>query len=105
MRVSNIQYVHFFINEKEYIFSVSSILSIEDNPTTTQVFLKIENDSSINTLRSFFSSVADEEILLFVGFYNKNTRDNDTLSCILNFTESYIVKSQLVLDFKKLEVK
>ena len=105
MRISNIQYVHFFIDEKEYIFSVSSILFVEDSQTTTQIYLKIENDNSIDTLRSFFSKVVDKEVLLFVGFYNKKISDNDTLSCILNFTESYILKSQLVLDFRKIEVK
>jgi hypothetical protein len=103
LRISNIQYLHFFIDEKEYVFSVSSILTIETTNNYIIVNLKKENDKSVTDLSTFFSGLITTEILIFVGYYNKSTYENEVLSSTTMFNSSEITPHALVLKFNKLE--
>lgn len=103
MRVSNLQYVHLFIDEREYLMSVASILSVETLNDLIYINLKIENDKSIEDLSAFFDSLIGVDILLFVGYYNTKLHSNEVISSTVLFTKSHISKSSLILEFEKVE--
>ena len=103
MRITNLQYVHFFIKEREYIFSVASILSVELDRNVILINLKLENDKSIADLSSFFDTIAFQDIILFLGFYNKKTLEDEVVSANVNFINSLLSTGQLTLNFERKE--
>jgi hypothetical protein len=47
--------------------------------------------------------MSGKEILIFVGYYNKQKYENDVMSAATNFTKATTSPGSLILEFLKIE--
>lgn len=85
-KLTNINFIHLFVNDKEFSLDALNCLFINYNDSYITLNLKVLNDSSINSVISFFENI-DSNILFFIG-YNSNEADP-----ILSLSGKYIGNS------------
>lgn len=104
LKVTNLQYMHMFIDQKEYVLSPQSISEVGVGADFFNIKFKIENDQAAQSLADFFRSLNSEDLLFMFGFFNKTTDQNDMISITCTYVTPSVHNGVLTLKFLKKEV-
>jgi hypothetical protein len=101
MKTSHINYVHLFIEEKEYLLEQSLIAYVNDIINSITIAFRILNDQAINVLIDFFEANS-ENILMFLCYnFEKTDLLDDIVSYTVNYDKFEIDKGLCKITFKK----
>ena len=85
MKTSHINYIHLFIDDKEYLLEQSMIAYVNDLTSSLTIAFKIHNDQAINVLLDFFEENPNN-ILMFLCY---NFDKTDVLDDLSSYTVQY----------------
>ena len=97
MQLKHLNFVHFFISEKEYLLELDTIKNISISKNKVQIFFK-ESDS-IPTVTEFFVKYAEEEFLFFFGDDDK-VYDSPVVSRTCYYSKSAVEDKIFFLEFE-----
>lgn len=104
MKTSHINYIHLFIDDKEYLLEQSMIAYVNDLVNHVTIAFKILNDHAMNVLIDFFEET-QSDILMFLCY---NFEKTDTVDDLVSYTVEYekfdIDKGLCKVSFKKVVV-
>lgn len=101
MKTSHINYIHLFINDREYLLEQSTIAYVNDLVNSITIAFKILNDQAMNVLLDFFEENANN-ILMFICYnFEKTDAIDDLASYTVDYDKYDIDKGLCKISFKK----
>lgn len=104
MKTSHINYIHLFIEEKEYLLEQSMIAYVNDLVNHLTIAFRILNDQAMNVLIDFFEDNPNNILMFLCYNFEKTDILDDLASYTVNYEKFEIDKGLCKVSFKKVVV-
>lgn len=104
MKRTQLNYIHLFVNDKEYTLERSSISYVEELKQSINIGFRIHNEEATKSLIDFFVN-ANTEILMFISYDDIDSNILDIDSSLVLYKNHSIRKGILVINFEYINKK